>query len=462
MAAANVLDEETNERACDDAGPAGPAGSADGVVIRGDIIEFLGQKKCEACRSRERDCIIKRGANACLLCSDAERTCVFERQMRVRGFVNGFTWESLLAKDDCYDLVQDKPPADRVYACTGPSHTRYPPLSRPADGGRETQRPLPLLHHVNHSSSSLAKILPASSDTSHNIPNTKRRTPPEVSETGRTNSVQVFNMDMSRSKRRRRQFSEHEKQYIQSVRKFGACLECKNGKRKVGGTVRSLKVGSADRQQCTHVPSVPPDQDRKENHEAFPAQSPSIQKQGLGATLVDESTGSTTTPQDRAKGLYWESPMTSHHPLPQASKAPVSKSQPYYTVEKVMCPKCNVRPDGYRGEHELVRHMNREHSAKVKKWKCVDASNDGELLAGCRACDDGKLYNAYYNAAAHLRRRHFDKKANPKRGRHEVTDGSELSMDFLKSYMQEVEVDNEAQGESELEEHEQADERLAV
>ncbi|KAI4090832.1 MAG: hypothetical protein LQ348_000630 [Seirophora lacunosa] len=114
---------------------------------------------------------------------------------------------------------------------------------------------------------------------------------------------------------------------------------------------------------------------------------------------------------------------------------------------KLVCPKCDSRPDGYRGEHELRRHMNRAHAQFHKAWKCVDISEDGKFLASCKACRSGKLYGAYYNAAAHLRRRHFAPK--PKGSEERVSNesgkqanDSSMSMETLKMWMQEIEVEH--------------------
>ena len=117
-------------------------------------------------------------------------------------------------------------------------------------------------------------------------------------------------------------------------------------------------------------------------------------------------------------------------------------------LSKIKCHQCNEHPEGYRGEHELRRHMERAHSRTRKAWICVDSSNDGKFLTGCRACESRKAYNAYYNAAAHLRRAHFNpkrKKGRPKSTRDDARSGHGGSdyppMEVLKKFMTEVELD---------------------
>ena len=117
-------------------------------------------------------------------------------------------------------------------------------------------------------------------------------------------------------------------------------------------------------------------------------------------------------------------------------------------VSKIKCPQCDEHPEGYRGEHELRRHMERAHSSKRKVWMCVDPSSNGKFLSGCRACENQKTYNAYYNAAAHLRRAHFNppnKKARSNSARDNARGGRGPGdyppMETLKKYMVEVEID---------------------
>lgn len=123
--------------------------------------------------------------------------------------------------------------------------------------------------------------------------------------------------------------------------------------------------------------------------------------------------------------------------------------------DRVYCKKCEDHTEGFRGEHELRRHEDRQHKTMVKKWVCITPSNLNDLpkpvvpLSKCKACTQHqKKYGAYYNAAAHLRRAHFRPKA---KGRSKTKHGDEAakrggkgggnwpSMEELKPWMKEVE-----------------------
>ncbi|EGO53404.1 hypothetical protein NEUTE1DRAFT_92658 [Neurospora tetrasperma FGSC 2508] len=106
-------------------------------------------------------------------------------------------------------------------------------------------------------------------------------------------------------------------------------------------------------------------------------------------------------------------------------------------LRRVYCTKCNEYPEGFRGEHELRRHNDSKHAALVKRWVCTEPHEPGSPLpvvplAKCKACVTQKRYGAYYNAAAHLRRAHF----NPHRGG--KASGDWPPMAILKDWMREV------------------------
>ncbi|CAD6442173.1 4c868002-c3a2-40c9-8873-7b25acb54c67 [Sclerotinia trifoliorum] len=123
--------------------------------------------------------------------------------------------------------------------------------------------------------------------------------------------------------------------------------------------------------------------------------------------------------------------------------------------ERVFCKLCDEHPDGFRGEHELRRHCDRQHKRMVKKWVCIEPpSGQGREkpvlpLSKCKACStQKKKYGAYYNAAAHLRRAHFKPKAKGRNKSSKVDDSQKRGgkaggdwppMSELKNWFKEVE-----------------------
>ena len=83
-------------------------------------------------------------------------------------------------------------------------------------------------------------------------------------------------------------------------------------------------------------------------------------------------------------------------PAQSNRKMAISKLKQVQTqIEGPRCDKCNKRPQGFRGPHELARHQERDHGDTLKRWKCIEKYPDHPMLANCRHCRDGKLYGAH-------------------------------------------------------------------
>lgn len=135
--------------------------------------------------------------------------------------------------------------------------------------------------------------------------------------------------------------------------------------------------------------------------------------------------------QTAAQFMSRQSPSSGHEVIRTRSAdgsvkevVPIAKApyvRPYH--DKIKCTQCNAKPDGFRGEHELRRHTERAHGIHRKAFVCVDISPNHNFLVGCKACESKKKYNAYYNAAAHLRRVHFNPKQKGCKGKSKHGEG---------------------------------------
>ena len=163
--------------------------------------------------------------------------------------------------------------------------------------------------------------------------------------------------------------------------------------------------------------------------------APKLQTSSLPVSRESSSSGHEVIRKQSADGSMKE--------VVPIAKAPYVR--PHH--DKIKCNQCDVKPDGFRGEHELRRHTERAHPIHRRKaFICIDISPGKTFLADCKACVAQKRYNAYYNAAAHLRRVHFNPKKKSSKGKIKPEEsrggkggGDWPAMDIVKEWMREIE-----------------------
>lgn len=178
-----------------------------------------------------------------------------------------------------------------------------------------------------------------------------------------------------------------------------------------------------------------------------PASAPVLEGGNHDYPMKDVPDHIMSSPQSMEPGLarrhtVGESPGYARGAVRIGPLMPGGRMRPSYQrppLRRVYCTKCNEYPEGFRGEHELRRHTESKHASLVKRWICIEPESANSSsprpavpLSKCKACVTQKRYGAYYNAAAHLRRAHF----NPNRGG--KASGDWPPMTALKDWMREV------------------------
>ncbi|KAL7783695.1 hypothetical protein V8C43DRAFT_309338 [Trichoderma afarasin] len=114
---------------------------------------------------------------------------------------------------------------------------------------------------------------------------------------------------------------------------------------------------------------------------------------------------------------------------------------------KFLCTICNDHPGGFRGPHELDRHMRRHDSNKMtKKFICRDPASVGikpdvqavNPLSKCESCSAQKHYDTANGAIAHLYIAHM---RDPSTGKSHADQSERPLIDRLKDWCREVQVD---------------------
>ncbi|KAL6808846.1 hypothetical protein GGI42DRAFT_223806 [Trichoderma sp. SZMC 28013] len=113
----------------------------------------------------------------------------------------------------------------------------------------------------------------------------------------------------------------------------------------------------------------------------------------------------------------------------------------------LLCNICNDHPGGFRGHHELDRHMRRHNSNKMtRKFICRDPASVGikpdvqaiNPLSKCESCLKQKHYDTANGAIAHLYIEHM---RDPSTGKSHTDQGNRPLTEQLKDWCCEVQVD---------------------
>lgn len=174
----------------------------------------------------------------------------------------------------------------------------------------------------------------------------------------------------------------------------------------------------------------------------FPAMrhclTPDVRPDSYHSGPVEPFQSGNSLPQKYA----WDQTPISHNQIPKLHpEAPELDPSIRSYAAGYFCQRCNSTQRLHH-EADLQRHMAIYHPTR-EAWITVDISPDKQFLAKCKACQTGKRYGAFYNAAAHLLRAHFNSREGHRlfKSIKEDSFSTFATITVLKQWMKEVEED---------------------
>ncbi|KAL7805653.1 hypothetical protein V8C44DRAFT_368414 [Trichoderma aethiopicum] len=137
------------------------------------------------------------------------------------------------------------------------------------------------------------------------------------------------------------------------------------------------------------------------------------------------SIGMVAGPNTRATTGNIAMAMPTNPTMPAPAARPAARTSPARTPRpagpRLSCTMCDEHPGGFRGRHELNRHVELKHNNDGTTYICLDPGNEATVgqhkiqlpFKKCKRCTGLKEYNSAQNAIDHLRRKHFIPKWHP-------------------------------------------------